>query len=109
MRSRRTRSKRGGATCRGPEPAPPKCGLDTAPIDWDARIRATLAAEHQRLTALLTELMSEMRGENGDELERAMRALTIELGELRATLAEVRATLPTSVARAWCLRRWTLN
>jgi hypothetical protein len=40
-----------------------------------------------------------MRAEQADELERATRSLNIELGELRATLAELRAVLATDKAR----------
>ena len=39
-----------------------------------------------------------MRAEQADELERATRSLNIELGELRATLAEL-AVLATDKAR----------
>jgi len=46
-----------------------------------------------RLTAMLTELVGEMRHEAADELERATRSLVVELGELRATLSELRATV----------------
>ena len=73
-----------------PEPTPRERKLDTAPVDWDARISEAIAAERRYQAELLTELIAEFRGEAADELERATRSLTIELADLKATLAEVR-------------------
>jgi hypothetical protein len=41
-------------------------------------------------------LIAEMRDEQSDSLERSIRSLSIELGEVRATLSEVRTVVATN-------------
>jgi hypothetical protein len=74
-----------------------------APVDWsaiDARVAAAIAAavevERERLSEILMCLIAEMRDEQSDSLERSIRSLSIELGEVRATLSEVRTVVATN-------------
>jgi hypothetical protein len=70
-----------------------------APIDWASYIGEAIANERELRREVLAHVIAEMRAEQADELERATRSLNIELGELRATLAELRAVLATDKAR----------
>jgi hypothetical protein len=67
--------------------------LDTAPVDWHAAIEAAITDEREYTEQLLVELVAAVQSQANDDLERAVRSLTIELGELRATLAELRAAV----------------
>jgi hypothetical protein len=56
-------------------------------------IAQAAAAERERMSAILVELIAEMQAQTADDLERATRSLTAELADLKATLAELRVTL----------------
>jgi hypothetical protein len=78
-----------------------------APIDWntlDDRINAAVAAavdgERERTSQMLARVIAEIRAEATDDLERATRALTVKLGEVRVALGEVQLTLATERAAA---------
>src|SRR5262245_64810350 len=71
----------------------PERKLDTAPVDWDARIRAAISRERQFQRDVLAEVIAELRAEASNDLERATRSLTAELADLKATLAELRLAL----------------
>jgi Glutathione S-transferase, N-terminal domain len=64
-----------------------------------AAIEARVAVERERMKALLVELIAEMRAEYADELERAVRSLSVEIGELRALLSEVRVAFADARAK----------
>jgi hypothetical protein len=77
---------------------------EPAPIDLDQRIAVAVAAmraevlaevAEQRTVMLeaLIEGLAEQRKEDADDLERSIRSLTIELGECRAALSEVRSAV----------------
>lgn len=68
-------------------------------------VAQAVAAERERMSALLVELIAEMQDAAADDLERATRSLTVELGEVRATLAELRATLASDRAKVVDLPR----
>src|SRR5262245_7300651 len=76
-----------------PQPERRARGLDTAPVDWDARIRDALTHERQFQHDVLIGVIAELRAEASDDLERATRSLTAELADLKATLAELRLAL----------------
>jgi flagellar motor switch/type III secretory pathway protein FliN len=67
--------------------------VDTAPVDVAAEIKAALEVEREFTTQVLAGVVAELQRTASDDLERATRALTVELGELRATLAELRAAV----------------
>jgi L-rhamnose isomerase len=69
--------------------------LDTTPVDWGTHIRSAVAAEREHTNALLVELVAEMQAQANDDLEKATRSLTVELLDLKATLAELRVVLAT--------------
>src|SRR5262249_42398231 len=71
----------------------PERKLDTAPVDWDARIRAAISRERQFHLGVWEEFIAELRAEASKDLERAPRSLPAELADLKATLAELRLTL----------------
>src|SRR5262245_42204641 len=71
----------------------PERKLDTAPIDWDARIREAISRERQFQHGVLAEIIAELRAEASNDLEHATRSLTAELADLKATLAELRLAL----------------
>jgi hypothetical protein len=49
---------------------------------------------------VLAEVLAEVRATTSDDLERAVRSLTIELADLKATLAEVRLAFATDRTQA---------
>jgi len=99
---------------REPEPEPksePDNQLDTAPVDWAAVTQAlinvaiteerrfnqeALAEERQLTRGVMAEVLAEVN----DDLERAVRSLTVELADLKATLAEVRLAFATDRTQA---------
>jgi hypothetical protein len=83
---------------RSPSPSPTK--LDTAPVDWGVIIQSLInvvIAEERRFNR---QVMAEALGEVHDDLERAVRSLTVELADLKATLAEVRLAFATDRTQA---------
>jgi hypothetical protein len=89
---------------REPESEPEPERLDTAPVDWHVVIRAAvdvaLAEERRFNQAVLAEVVAEIRATTNDDLERAVRTLTVELSDLKATLAEVRLAFATDRTQA---------
>jgi hypothetical protein len=98
--------------------------LDTAPVDWGAFIQslinaaiaaerqfnqAVVAEERQFTLAVLAEVIAEMRATASDDLERAVRLLTVELSDLKAKLAEVRLAVATDRTQALDLPKLPLR
>jgi len=85
-----------------PQPVRREHKLDTAPIDWDARIAAAVAQERKYLLdvlgGVLTELMQREHANAKGDLADEVRSLRLELTELATTVAELRRTLATERA-----------
>ena len=81
--------------------APSRTRLDTAPVDWGVVIQSLInvaIAEERRFNR---EVMAGVLAEGvNDDLERAVRSLTVELADLKATLAEVRLAFATDRTQA---------
>ena len=93
-----TRSKTSNGAGRSPSPS--RTRLDTAPVDRDVVIQSLInvaLAEEQRFNR---EVMAAVLAEVNDDLERAVRTLTVKLAELKATLAEVRLAFATDRTQA---------
>jgi hypothetical protein len=74
--------------------------LDTAPVDWGVVIQSLInvaLAEERRFNR---EVLAEVLAEVNDALERAVRSLTVELADLKATLAEVRLAFASDRTQA---------
>jgi hypothetical protein len=88
----------------GRRPSPSRTRLDTAPVDWGVVIQSlidvAIATERRFSQAVLAEVIAEMRATTNDDLERALRSLTVELADLKATLAEVRLAFATDRTQA---------
>jgi hypothetical protein len=85
---------------RCPSPSPSRTRLDTAPVDWGVVIQSLInvaIAEERRFNR---EVMATVLAEVNDDLERAVRSLTVELADLKATLAEVRLAFATDRTQA---------
>jgi hypothetical protein len=84
-----------------PEPKPePDNQLDTAPVDWGVVTQLLInvaIAEERRFNR---QVMAGVLVEVNDDLERAGRSLTVELADLKATLAEVRLAFATDRTQA---------
>jgi hypothetical protein len=61
------------------------------------RVLGTGRAEERRFNR---QVMAEVLAEVNDDLERALRSLTVELADLKATLAEVRLAFATDRTQA---------
>jgi hypothetical protein len=89
---------------REPEPQPKPDQLDTAPVDWGAvtqsLINVAIAEERRFNREVLAGVVAEIRATTNDDLERAVRTLTVELSDLKATLAEVRLAFATDRTQA---------
>jgi hypothetical protein len=84
----------------GRSPSPSRTRLDTAPVDWGVVIQSLInvaIAEERRFNR---EVMAAVLAEVNDDLERAVRSLTVELADLKATLAEVRLAFATDRTQA---------
>ena len=84
----------------GRSPSPSRTRLDTAPVDRGVVIQSLInvaIAEERRFNR---EVMAAVLAEVNDDLERAVRSLTVELAELKATLAEVRLAFATDRTQA---------
>ena len=84
----------------GRSPSPSRTRLDTAPVDWGVVIQSLInvaIAEERRFNR---EVMAAVLAEVNDDLERAVRSLTVELANLKATLAEVRLAFATDRTQA---------
>ena len=81
----------------GRSPSPSRTRLDIAPVDWGVVIQLTSPAEERRFNR---EVMVAVLAEVNDDLERAVRSLTVELADLKATLAEVRLAFATDCTQA---------
>lgn len=64
------------------------------------------AAVHREV---LAGVVAEMRATANDDLERAVRSLTVELADLKATLAEVRLAFATDRTQALDLPKLPLR
>jgi hypothetical protein len=65
-----------------------------------AAVTEAIAAERQFSQAVLAGVVAEVRAMANDDLERAVRSLTVELAELKVTLAEVRLAFATDRTQA---------
>ena len=74
--------------------------LDTAPVDWGVVTRSLIDAAIAEERRFNRQVMAEVRAEVNDDLERAVRPLTVELADLKATLAEVRLAFATDRTQA---------
>jgi ribosomal protein L29 len=63
-------------------------------------INAAIAEERRFNRAVLAEVVAEIRATTNDDLERTVRSLTVELADLKATLAEVRLAFATDRTQA---------
>jgi hypothetical protein len=84
----------------GRSPSPSRTRLDTAPVDWAAVTQSLInvaIAEERRFNR---QVMAEVLAEVNDDLERAVRSLTVELADLKATLAEARLAFATDRTQA---------
>ncbi len=88
------------------EPEPPPRGLDTAPVDWDARIAAAVAAaraevlaqvaaERTAMLEALADVWQEQREQAADQLADEIRLVRAELG---ARISEAIAMVATERA-----------
>ena len=57
-----------------PQPVKPERKLDTAQVDWDARIREAIAHERQFQRDVMIGVIAALKA--SDDLERATRSLT---------------------------------
>jgi hypothetical protein len=73
---------------------------------FQSLINVALAEERRFNREILAEVIAEMRATTNDDLERAVRSLTVELAELKATLAEVRLAFATDRRRSSCRIRY---
>jgi hypothetical protein len=92
-------------TSNGDGRSPSRTRLDTAPVDWGVVIQSLInvaIAEERRFNR---EVLAEVVAEVNDDLERAVRSLTVELADLKATLAEVRLAFAPTAHRRWICRR----
>jgi hypothetical protein len=82
-----------------PSPSPSRTRLDTPPVDWGVVIQSLInvAIAEERFNR---EVMVGILAEVNDDLEHAVRSLTIELADLEATLAEVRLAFATDRTQA---------
>jgi hypothetical protein len=78
-----------------PEPKPEQ--LDTAPVDWHVVLRSGGRCRPRRRAAVQS---GGRLAEVNDDLERAARLLTVELADLKVTLAEVRLAFATDRTHA---------
>jgi hypothetical protein len=89
---------------REPQPQPKPDQFDTAPVDWGAvtqsLINVAIAEERRFNREVLAGVVAEIRATTNDDLERAVRTLTVELSDLKATLAEVRLAFATDRTQA---------
>jgi hypothetical protein len=101
---------------RSPSPSPSRDNqLDTAPVDWGAvtqslidaaiarerRFNEEALAEERRFNhEVMAAVIAEMRAAANDDLEHAVRLLTVELADLKATLAEMRLVFATDRTQA---------
>lgn len=108
------------ATGDGRSPSPSRTRLDTAPVDWSVVIQALInvaVAEERRFNQeviagerqLTREVMGEVLAEVNNDLERSVRSLTVELADLKATLAEVRLAFATDREQALDLPKLPLR
>jgi hypothetical protein len=92
-----------------PQPEPEPDRRDTEPVDWHVVIRAAVdvaIAEERRFSR---EVLAGVLAEVNDDLERAVRSLTVELADLKATLAEVRLAFATDRTQALDLPKLPLR
>jgi hypothetical protein len=73
-----------------PEPPQRERGLDTAPIDWEARISEAIATEREFVLAVMGEALGETCAAQRKEIDIELREMRIEIAELRITNAELR-------------------
>jgi hypothetical protein len=71
-----------------PEPAPRKRGLDTAPVDWDARIAAAVSREHELLMDVLAQAFRETFRVERDAISAALSARDAKIALLETELAK---------------------
>jgi hypothetical protein len=77
-----------------PEPPTPPRGLDTAPIDWDARIAEAVSAEHAFMVEVIAGTIAELREQIETnvrkEFEAALRTARIDAADAKIRCAELR-------------------
>ena len=85
---------------REPEPKPKPDRRDTEPVDWGAFTQSLINVAIAEERWFNREVMAAVLAEVNDDLERAVRSLTVELANLKATLAEVRLAFATDCTQA---------
>ena len=88
------------ATGDGRSPSPSRTRLDIAPVDWGVVIQSLINVAIAKERRFNREVMAEVLAGVNDDLERAVRTLTAELAELKATPAEVRLAFATDRTQA---------
>jgi hypothetical protein len=77
-----------------PEPKTRERGLDTMPVDWDARIAAAVSAEHEHMMQIICAALSEALAVQREAFEVELKAKLMEIkqgliAQLERTLAMV--------------------